>query len=401
MAKRLAIPSKQAQLVIVGPKDSFKASRIQRVTMGTDIPSTTVDELGNSAHVGQVKDIPNVTFSFSAFDAGVKVWSVMTGTSMTAAYPAAGVDIGTLTCVDAILYIKSDTTGAGDYSRSAHAKRLYVRDFTFNYSTDAESTEDYNLVGSEKRWFAYDVIVDKFTSGTTSFTLTQTPIQLANGNYAMSVILDGAYLTEVSGVPATGQYRIVGTTLTTGDSRTAQTLVVYHANQAGNHWADVSDTESAIAVRGRDVKVLIAANSITRVQSVTINGTLNPQPVREMGSRSIIGYQAQVPEVTGTITVMDTDNEMLNLLQYGTVSTSGIVEWTPGEGCTTSGVSLLIKLIDPCDVTSPYTVLKEVYLDQVAVVGDSWASTVNQNATQTFNWKSNTGHLVVYSGAVI
>jgi len=79
-----------------------------------------------------------------------------------------------------------------------------------------ESTEDYTLIGSESRWFKNDVIVDRFTSGTTSFTLSQTPIVLSNGNYGLSVILDGDYLTEVSTAPTTGEYRIVGTTLTTG-----------------------------------------------------------------------------------------------------------------------------------------------------------------------------------------
>lgn len=46
MAKRLAIPSKELQLHIIGPFESFKASRVQRTSFGQDIPSTTVDELG-------------------------------------------------------------------------------------------------------------------------------------------------------------------------------------------------------------------------------------------------------------------------------------------------------------------------------------------------------------------
>ena len=68
MAKRLAIPSKELQLHIIGPLESFKATRVQRTSFGQDIPSTTVDELGNASHVGESKDTPNVTLSFSAFD---------------------------------------------------------------------------------------------------------------------------------------------------------------------------------------------------------------------------------------------------------------------------------------------------------------------------------------------
>lgn len=396
MAKRLAIPSRELQLRLVGPKDAFKASRVQRFSLNTDIPVTTVDEIGSASHAGTAKDSPTVTLTFSAFDVGVKIFSCLTGTDSTA-YPAGGVDIVNLGEVDAIVYVKSPSIS--DYVKSAHGRRLQIRDFTYNYSVGGEATEDYTAVGTERRWFAYDVIVDKFVTGTTSFTLTQTPVQLKNGNYALSAILDGAYLTEVTGTPATGEYRVVGTTVTTGDSRTSQLLVVYHANPAGNNWADVSDPGMPAAVRGRDVVIKIAANSIPRVQSVTINGNLNVTDVREMSNRAVAGYQKQNPEVTGNITVLDTDNELINLLTNGALTTSGVVEWSPGEGCSASGVDLQIELLDPCDTTLPYTVEKTVYLDGIEIVGDSYTGTVNQNTTVTFNWRSTTGHLVVYSGA--
>lgn len=394
MARRLAIPSKEAQLIIVTSTGAFKASRIQRLALNTEIPSTTVDELGNSAHAGDSRDTPNITLTFSAMDVGVKVFAAMTAAADP--YPGAGVDAITLGEMDAIIYVKDATLA--DYVKSAHARRLQIRDYTFNYSVDGESTEDYTAVGSEKRWFTKDVVVDRFITGTTSFNLTQTPLVLKNGNYGLSVILDGAYLTEVTGAPATGEYRIVGTTLTTGDSMVTSCVAVYQADPAGTNWADVSDTTMPVAVRGKDVLVSIAANSIDRVQSVTINGTLNVQPVREMGSRVITGYQRQVAEVTGTISVLDTDTELISLLQYG-VTASG-TEYAPGEGCVTEGVALKIELQDPCDSTVPYTIVKTVYLDNIVVTGDSWTSNVNQNAVQNFNYKSTTGHCVVYSGSM-
>jgi hypothetical protein len=396
MEKRLAIPSKELQLYVVGPKAGFKASRVQRMSLNTDIPNNTIDELGNSAHVGTVKDTPNVTLTFSALDVGIKIFSALTGTSATA-YPGAGVDAVNLSQMDAILYVKSDTVS--DYVKSAHARRLQIRDYTFSYTVDGESTEDYTAVGSEKRWFSKDVKVDTFTTGT-SFTLNETPIALKNGNYALSVIADGVWLTETTSVPTDGYYRLNGAlnkTLTLGTAAASQVVVVYQADPAGSNWADVSDTLLPTAIKGKDVAVTIAANSISRVQSVTINGTLNAQPVRELGNRAILGYQRQVPEVTGTITVMDTDTELISLLQYG-VTASG-TEYAPGEGCTQTAVELKVELRDPCDDTSPYTVLKTVYLDSIGIVGDSYTSNVNQNATQTFNFKSNTGHCVVYSGA--
>lgn len=395
MAQRLAVPSKELQLHVVGPRDVFKASRVQRVSLTAEIPTEDKDELGNPQHVGTVKDTPNVTVTFSAFDVGIKIFAALTGVDATA-YPGAGVDISALSEVDTILYVKDAT--ASDYVKSIHGHRLQIRDFTFNYQVDGDSTEDYTAIGSERRYLKYDVVVDKFTTGTTSFTLTQTPIQLKNGNYGLSVTLDGEYLTEVSTAPATGQYRIVGTTLTTGDTRTAQVLAVYHANPAGNNWADVNDPSMPAAIRGKDVKVQISANSITRVQSVNINGNLNVQAVKELGNRAVVGYQKQVPTIEGTITVLDTDTDLISLLTEGVVG-SGI-EWQPGEGCTTVELALKIELVDPCDDTVPLTVLKTVYLPSITITSDGYTSNVNNNAQQTFNFRSADAQVIIYSGAM-
>lgn len=395
MAKRLAVPSKELALTLVGPTGNLKMPRGQRVSLDININSTDIDEIGNPLHAGTTTDIPEATLSFSAFDVGVKIFSVLTGKDASA-YPAGGVDIGSLGEIDAILYVKDAV--ASDYVKSAHARRMQIRDFTFTYNVDGESTEDYSAVGSEKRWFKNDVVVDKFIAGTTSFTLSQTPIALKNGNNALSVILDGNYLTEVTTAPATGEYRLVGTTLTTGDTRTAQVIAVYHANPAGNNWTNVSDTTMPAAIRGKDVKLVLSANDIPRVQTVTINGNLRPEAVREMGNRNVVGYQRQVPTVEGSITVLDTDTELIALLTTGSL-TPVDTEFSIDSSCSVSGVALEIKLLDPCDTSVPYTVLKTVYIPTITLVGDSYSVNVNGNASQVFNFKSSDAQCVVFSGA--
>lgn len=398
MAKRLAIPSKELQLGVVGPRDFLIFPRVQRIGMDTTKNVTDVDEHGNPRHAGTVVDIPETTVTFSAFDVGVKIFAILTGTDPNA-YPTSGVDISRLSEADAVLYVKDPAVS--DYAKSAHGRRMQIRDFTFTYNVDGESTEDYTLVGSEKRWFKYDVVIDKFTTGTTSFTLSNTPLQLKNGNYLLSVILDGQYLTETTGAPGANEYSITGTALTTGTARTSQVIVVYHANPSGNNWSDVNDTTMPAAIRGQDVKIVISAENISRVQSVTINGNLRPEPVREMGSRTVIGYQKQVPTVDGTITVLDTDLELISLLTTGSLNSSDVEYSIDTTDCTISGFSLKIELVDPCDVTPPYTVLKTVYIPNIMIVGDSFASNINGNATQTFNFRSSTAECIVYSGAMM
>lgn len=399
MARRLAIPSKAVELKIVGAKDSLVIPRVQRLSVTADRPSTDIDELGNRLHAGTIEDIPAITVTFQAMDVGIKLFAILTGKDYSA-YPASGVSITELKDSDIIVYIKSDTVE--DYVKMSHARRCVIRDFTFTYTVDGESTEEYTMIGTQKRWFKNDVYVQKFVTGTTTFTLDYTPVALKSGNKALSVILDGVYLTEkATAGPSTGEYYITGTTLTTGDTRTSQLLVVYQISpQAGNNWVDSTDTTMPAAIRGMDVPVVIGAGGIERVQSVTINGTFNPEAVKEMGNRDILGYQMQIPAVTGTITVLDTDTELIALLTTGQLNPSGVTEFAVSE-FTASGINLIVKLQDPVDKTSPYTVLKTLYMPSISITNEGFTSNVNQNAQQTFDFKSSTGELKIYQGSGI
>ncbi len=395
MAKRLAVPFKEMQLRVVGPTGEFKASRIQRLEINANIPSTDIDELGNNLHAGSVAGTPEVTSTFSAMDVSVKIFSVLTGTDATA-YPAEGVSISNFGEVDVIGQVKDDKLA--DYIKSVHGRRLQITGFTYTYSVTGDSTEEYTAAGSEKRWFKNDIIVDKFNGTSTSQTLTQTPIQLKNNNYALSVIVDGTYLDEVSGAPESGQYRIVGTALTLGAAPTATTVVVYHAAPAGDNWTYILDTQIPAAVRGKNVPVKLGVNNIQRVQSVTIRGNFPNQKVEEMGNTSVVGYTTSPAQVTGDITVLDTDLELIALLQTGNLNPAD-TEF-PLCGYTVSGLSLEIQIQDPVNTCTPsgVTVLKTVYIPQIAITSEGHSTSVGNNAQQTFGFKSVDGNLIVYSG---
>lgn len=394
---RLAVPSSDVALRIVGKRDTAFIPRVQRFSLQKNIPVNDVDELGNPHHAGIVKDPADVTLNFSVFDTGVKLFSAMVGVDANN-YPTTGAEAKDISEIDAIIYIKDEDNA--DYVKSIHAQRLQVRDFTYTFSVDGESEESYTAVGSQKRVFSTDVVVDKFTSGTNSFTLSETALQLKNGKWLLSVILDGKYLSETTGTPGSGEYSFDSSTntITTGDNMVNQLLAVYQANPAGNNWSDISDTTMPAAIKGGDVEIEIAANGIARVQSVTINGKLNVKPVREMGSRAVIGYQRQVPSVDGRIRVLDTDNELIKLLATGSTSTTD-TEFSLGEGCSSTALSLEIKLKDPCDTTASGTVLKTYYLPSIEIVGDTHTYNVNDNGVVEFNWRSTDASVIIYSGA--
>lgn len=397
--KRLAIPFKEMQLKAVGPRDAYLVARVQRLDMPTNITVTDIDELGNNQHAGTTTDVPEVSGTFQLMDVSIKAFAALTGTDPQA-YPAAGVDISALTEVDLVGQVKD--ASVADYVKTVHLRRCQIDSFTFTYSVDGESTEEYSVVGSKKRWFKNDVVVDTFTGSplTSPLTLSQTPIQLKSGDYAMTFRVEGEYWPEVSGAPSTEEYSISGTSLTFDDSASpTYAVAVYHANPAGSNWSYVSDALIPAAIRGRDVQPLIGAANLERVQSVTIRGRFPNEAITEMGNRDVVGYITQVPTVEGDLTVLDTDLELIALLTTGNASSSD----TEFDMCelTASGIALEVQLLDPADGCNDptRTVLKTVYIPAITITSEGHTTNVGGNASQTFGWRSTTGQCIVYSGA--
>jgi len=392
MAKRVAIPFKRMAVRIVGPREEYLAARVQNFDMPANLPTTDIDELGNPQHAGTVVDRPEVTATIQAFDTSVKLFSVLTGTSLTS-YPGAGVSINSLTDVDIIGVIRDESVA--DYVKTIHGRKARVTGFSYSYSVDGEATEEYTFTGTNKRYFRYDVVVDAYTDSDSSpLTLSETPLILKNGDYILSYIHDGTYYTEVSSSPTAGdgEYQYSAGTLILADAIVTYAVAVYHANTGGNEWSDVSDNTIPAAVRGKDINISISANDIKRVQSINIRGDLPTETVEEMGNDEIVGYITQVPKVTGDLEVLDTDLQLISLFTTGSTTVSaneyGVSEYTYDN------LSLDIVISNPSGV-----VLKTLYIPAIEITGDSHTVNVGGMARERFNFRSNTGALTIYSGS--
>jgi len=402
MAKRLSIPSKHAELEIIGAHDSFIASRIQRVSTTADQATNTIDELGNPLHAGTSKDVPNVTMTFQAMDVGVKVVGTLAGVSVSGWSTGSGLLVSTALdrAYDAVIRIRDENVA--QYVKASHIRRVNVQSFTYNYSVDGDSTEEYTAVGSTKRWFTNDIIVDRLIGdGTTApDSLSEAPETLKNGDETISVIVDGVYFEEVAATPGADEFTVAGTTITFGVAPAIGEVImaVYQSATTGDTWTDVSDNSLPAAIRGKDVGVLFSGNStlFERVQSVSVTCNFNPQPVREMGNRQVVGYLTQQPEVTGTVTVLDTDDE---LIAYLTGAEYGVDTEIEIGACGASGIALEMKLYDPADCSEPFTVEKTVYLPEISMTSETFTSNVNENAQQSVDFRSDDGAVWVYKGA--
>jgi len=396
MAKRVAIPFKEVKPVVVGAYGAYNAARIQRFDMPVNLPTTDIDELGNRQHAGTVTDLPEVTVTLQAMDVSAKFFAALVGSSYDT---FANSDINALGDLDVIGYIKSATIE--DIAKSVHIRKARVSSFTYTYSVDGEATEEYTAEGSDKRWFKYDVMTDSFDDdGVGPYAITETPIQLKNGDYMISVIVDGVWFTEVAAGAGDGEYTYDAGNVTLGEAATDRVTIIYHANPAGTNWSDISDDTIPAAIRGKNIPVELKANSISRVQSVTIRGTLPITRVEEMGSLEAAGYVTQVPSVEVDITVLDTDTELIALFATG--------EPTPADtefrACefTASGISLDVIIYDPalsCNLPiASGTIMKTVYIPALTVTSEGHSTNVGGNATQTFTCRSTDAQCVVYKG---
>lgn len=388
MAKRVAVPFKDTKLRIVGPSGDFFAHRVQRLDIPVNMPSTTINELGNPKHAGIITDVPEVTSTFQAFDVSHTIFAYMTGTDPNA-YPAGGVDIEELKYCDLIAYIKQ--ADVAEHLKCIHAKYMLVTDFTYTYTVDGESTEEYSLGGSEKRYFANDVIVDSGNLANGVCTLEHTPKQLKNDDYIISMIVDGQWLKE--GVDYTYDSGSREATVTEG--ATKHYLAVYHsATPETMSWTDINDPSVPAAIRGKNIPVEIGTNHMYRVQSVTIRGTYPNTKILEMGNTSVVGYIVDPPDITGDISVMDTDNEIIALLTTGNLS-SADGEWGVDE-YDTQKLQLDVIIKDPAN---PEVTLKTVRIPHMRITSDGTTSNVGGQLSATFSFTSDDARCIVYSGA--
>jgi len=385
MTKKIAIPYKDIKLRIVGPLADFYAHRVQRLDIPVTLPNTTINELGNSRHAGIITDIPEITATFQAFDVSHKIFAYLVGEDPDT-YPVSGVDVSNLSNVDLIGYVK-DTT---DILKCIHAKKMRITDFTFTYTVDGESTEEYSCAGSEKRYFANDVVVDSGYLVSGALTLSYTPATLKNGNKMLSVIVNGIWKEDT-------EYEVASTTLTVSGATSEYCLAVYHTSSGVMTWSDISDSTVPAAIRGKNVPVTIDVEHMYRVQSVTIRGTFPNTKVLEMGNTSVVGYIVDPPDISGDITVLDTDNEIVALLTTGSKSDAdGYGEYGVDE-YEERTLELQVQLKDPADNT---TVQKTIQIPAMRITSDGTSANVGGQLTQTFSFMSNDAQCVVYSGAV-
>src|SRR5690606_175203 len=97
---------------------------------------------------------------------------------------------------NADVYIPVKYSVTGNVERTAYIENAYLTGIDLSYSSDGVATENITAQADNKRWFqreARNIVSNAFRANgaVTTLTLTNTPTQLANGNYMLEAIKNG------------------------------------------------------------------------------------------------------------------------------------------------------------------------------------------------------------------
>lgn len=390
MARRARVHSRDLQPQIVAPKGMFAAARVQRFDWPMSLPTTPIDEIGRKLHVGTTTEIPEVTVTLEAFDVSTNIDAYMTGYT-PGTFPVSGASITDIKNVDVVGQIRDASTQ--QIVNAIYVKRGIVTGLDASFGVRDNSSVTYTVTANSKKEFRQPVYYDTFTASgyQWAFSLSETPTWLPRTS---------GYLINASRINANGSqtfldervdYNITGTgiSLVTSASNNDTYWFTYCSTTAKT-FQPLDDVAPA-AVQGKYVPVTISVNSIPRVQSATVRAAFESEQILEMGGLGKpVGTEIGIPSVTGDISVLKTDNDLLSILTGQSISAveADLEYQVP--------LSLKIQLKDPAN---PARVVKTYYVPSITVTQENDESTVNQSMNETFSWESKTGELFIVSGA--
>jgi len=395
MARRARVHSRDIQLQIATPKGKFAAARVQRLDFPWSASVQNIDELGRKLRVGTTTDIPEVNVTFEAFDVSHNIYSYLTGYT-PATFPASGVSVTEFKNIDLIGQIRD--TSSTNIVNSIYVKRGIVTGMDASFGVRDNSTVSYTVGSNSKKEFKQPVFYESFTASgnQATFTLSKTPTYLTRTSgyiinaYQTTVLTNGgSYLNNGT------DFTVTGSTITLSPVATANDIYWFTYCSANTTTIfDSLDDAAPAAIQGKYVPVLISVNSIPRVQSASIRASMQSETILEMGGLGQpVGYEIGIPDVTGDISVLKTDNELLSILEGTGTGANAPIEQDMEFAIST--LPLKVQLKDP---RNPTRIVLTYYVPSITITSEGTDSSVNQSMNENFSWSSTTGELFIASG---
>lgn len=317
--------------------DDFPVIRAQRVSLAPNFNTTEISEIGSDSIIESIPDIITTQVTIETNSIGnVDLFQKMMG-EKSASPRLSGTTANSWTGTqadfeNAITDIIMAVREQGVFRRSIYIPNCYLTSFDFSYSVDGVATENYSLLG-DVDYDAYNAYKDTkvyigsyaaataatgfVVSGTNALAGVVSPLQASVNNV---VVATGTQITiatsgtnthvtwsgtTYSGVADGDRFRLVAYKSTADDFTTKLTA-------AG------LGVPGYAGIFGRQVKIYLGDSTVTaadvdkmlRVQSVTINGDLSREELKELGNSRVVNKRLNTPlRLTCSVEVAESDLE--------------------------------------------------------------------------------------------
>ena len=404
--------------------DDYPVIRAQRVSLAPNFNTTEITEIGSDSIIESIPDTITTQVTIETNSIGnIDLFQKMMGE--TAASPrlsGTAANTGTITQADfenAITDVTMAIREQGTFRRSIYIPNCYLTSFDFSYSVDGVATENYSLLGdvdydAYHAWKDVHVYIGSYSSitSTTGFVISGT--NALAGNYA------GLQASVNNIVVATGSQITIATsgnnthvywsgTVSSGVASGDRFRLVSYKSTADDFTTKLSAAGLGVpgyaGIFGRQVKIYLGDSTVTaadvdkmlRVQSVTINGDLSREELKELGNSRIVNKRLNTPlRLTCSVDVAESDLEHYAKLigsQDSVWTTFSGIKYADGAGgllMNTSQIGRNAKLIVNIykeRTDNPTTIMKTITMSGLYMTSKSRDASATARGTVSIGFQ--------------
>lgn len=385
--------------------NGFVVDRIQTGgASGLNIPEEKINELGNFKSVATIRDIPDLSFDLESFDVSTEIEALLFGLDPATVTAGQEFDFEDSVPINVISPFKA-AKGQFNIVRGLAIPYLTLESATYRMGNRQNATKAFTLRGDSIYYIPGSPYLQEYAAAGTTYAFDNTALPYTEKGdtiFALSVSIlqaDGICKRLFHGEDYTDTAS--GFTLTTAAPVGSTVRVVYGSAVEAEYPQTVHQDTSVkpAAVRGKDIDVYIGTAEATPVfsrwtgvQSFEVTRRVTLENDEEFGNPHYVSQTYDTPDVTGNITVRPADPDDLweKVRQVTNVPTGEI-----------SGTGTSVSLPVEVRVSHPDTGvrLQTLYVPDARFTPPNLQGRVEQKVEPQFNFTSDGGTLLVYSGA--
>lgn len=389
--------------------------RLQSAGPGTlTINKEKIYELGNYESVATIRDIPDLTFSMESLDVTTDIEAMLLDVD---AATEDALNLAKARPLNVITQVKPGLKQVNPYTvtKSVGIPYLTLESASYRFGLRDNASQSFSLRGDSIYYNQGAGYIDEFAgtnaAGQTAVT-THPAYEYTDGNGTrriLAVVVGTKRLSygpdfQLSNGAVSSGAAIVTVTLTDPVPTTEKIRVMYSSPDPVEYPQAVHTpaTLKPAAIRGKDIDVYIggynpanpsatATNKWTGVQSVTVDWRVTLETEEEFGNYNAVSKDFEVPELSGTVTIMPRDDQdLFKKLREIT----GVTSMTASIGPSTA-VPLPLDIVLK-DGENGGVTLKRLHTKDARFSVPGYSPRPNSNVTMDLEWESDSGELLIY-----